>query len=331
VKKITPVIVLGLLIFILVSCGAIYFSWASSPACLQNCQAKIFLINKGESFSLVANRLEKEGLIRSALVFHFIAWQQQSISKIQAGDFRLNPQSPPATIAQNITKGTLDIWVTLLEGWRREEIAQKLSSQGLTAFDEDDFLLLTKNLEGQLFPDTYLIPREAGAEKIVNILTQNFQKKVSEVDKKTLIMASIIEREIRNSQDRKIISGILWKRLENNWPLQADATVQYAIASAKCKVQTTVSSQSRESVKCEDWWPKNLTKSDLAIKSPYNTYLNRGLPPAPISNPGLGAIEAAIAPLSSDFWFYLSDKDGATHYARTDAEQAENIQKYLLP
>jgi UPF0755 protein len=322
VKKITPVIILGFLIFLLVSCGAIYFSWGSSPACLQNCQPKIFLINKGESFSSVANRLEKEGFIRSALIFHFIAWREQSINKIQAGDFRLNPQSSPETIAQNITKGTLDIWVTLLEGWRREEIAQKLSSQGLTAFKTDEFLALTKNLEGRLFPDTYLIPREATAEKIVNILTQNFQKKVSEVDKDTLVMASIIEREIRNSQDRKIISGILWKRLKNNWPLQADATVQYAVASSKCKLLNA---------NCSDWWPHNLTKQDLAIKSAYNTYLNQGLPPAPIANPGLGAIEAAMAPLSSDYWFYLSDSDGVTHYARTDQEQAQNIQKYLLP
>lgn len=323
-KKITPVIILGLMLFLLIACGAIYFSWAVSPSCSQNCQPKIFLINKGESFSSVANRLEEEGLIRSALVFHFIAWQQQTIDKIQAGDFRLNPQSPPAQIAQNITKGTLDIWVTLLEGWRREEIAQKLSLQGLTVFKQDEFLLLTKNLEGQLFPDTYLIPREATAERIVKILTQNFQKKVPEVDKNTLIMASIIEREIRNPQDRKIISGILWKRLENNWPLQADATVQYAVSSAKCKSQIA---------NCTDWWLHNynLTKSDLAIKSPYNTYINQGLPPEPISNPGLDAIEAALAPLSSDYWFYLSDKDGVTHYARTDAEQTENIQKYILP
>lgn len=322
-KKITPVIIFGLMLFLLIACGAIYFSWAIAPSCSQNCQPKIFLINKGESFSSVANRLEEEGLIRSALVFHFIAWREQSIDKVQAGDFRLNPKDSPSIIAQNITKGMLDVWVTLLEGWRREEIAQKISTLGLTAFKQDEFFLLTKNLEGQLFPDTYLIPREATAEKIVNILTQNFQKKVSEVDKETLVMASIIEREIRNPQDRKIISGILWKRLENNWPLQADATVQYAVSSAKCKLPNA---------KCSDWWPQNLTKSDLAIKSAYNTYLNQGLPPAPISNPGLGAIEAAMSPLSSDYWFYLSDKDGVTtHYARTDAEQAQNIQKYLLP
>lgn len=328
-KKLTPVIVFVFLIFFIVVGGVTYFSWATSSVCSQNCQPKIFIINKGESFTSVANRLEKEGLIRSAAVFHFIAWRQQSINKIQAGDFRLNPQSQPAQIAQNITKGTLDIWITIIEGWRREEIAQKLSSQGLTAFKEDEFLLLTKNLEGQLFPDTYLIPREATAEKIVNIMTQNFQKKAPEIDKKTLIIASIIEREIRNSQDRKIIAGILWKRLENNWPLQADATVQYAIASAKCGGLPAGMAGRR--VECGDWWPHNLTKTDLAIKSPYNTYVKRGLPPEPIANPGLDAIEAAISPLSSDYWFYLSDKDGVTHYARTDAEQADNIQKYLLP
>lgn len=321
-KKITPVIVFVFLIFLIVVSGVIYFSWATSSACSQNCQPQVFVVKKGESFTSVANRLEKEGLIRSAMIFYFVAWQKQTVNKIQAGDFRLNPQMAPSEIAQSLTKGTLDIWVTIIEGWRREEIAEKLAASGLSSFKETDFLLLTKDLEGKLFPDTYLIPRQADAEKIVSLLTQNFQKKVKDVDQKTLIMASIIEREIRNPQDRKIISGILWKRLGNNWPLQADATVQYAVSSVKCKVL---------SVKCEDWWPHNLTKRDLAIKSPYNTYLNRGLPPAPISSPGLGAIEAAIAPLSSDYWFYLSDKDGVTHYARTDAEQADNIQKYLLP
>lgn len=321
-KKITPVIFLGILLFVVILGGAAYFSWATFPLCSKNCQSKIFLVKKGESFTSVANRLEKEGLIRSAAVFHFISWQEQSINKIQAGDFRLSPQDSPAEIALKITKGTLDVWLTFLEGWRREEIAKKISSAGLVNFKTEDFLLLTKDLEGQLFPDTYLIPRDANAEKIANILHQNYQKKVLNVEQNTLIMASIIEREIKNPQDRKIISGILWKRLKNNWPLQADATVQYAVASAKCRLR---------SAECEDWWPKNLTKADLAIKSSFNTYLHQGLPPAPISNPGLNAIEAAISPLSSDYWFYLSDSEGVTHYAKTDEEQAANIQKYLLP
>lgn len=136
-----------------------------------------------------------------------------------------------------------------------------------------------------------------------------------------LILASIVEREVKFNNDRPIVAGILLKRLEKNWPLQADATVQYAIASAKCK---------GKSAKCGNWWPKNLTREDLKIKSPYNTYLYPGLPPGPICNPGLAAIEAVLNPVGSEYWFYLSDEEGKMHYAKTAEEHEENISKYLL-
>jgi UPF0755 protein len=279
------------------------------------------VVNRGESFSSIANRLEKENILRSAAIFHLIALKEGTINKVQAGDFRLNPQMTPLEIGLELTHGTLDSWVTILEGWRREEIAQKLRNSGLTDFDSDLFLKNTQKLEGQLFPDTYLIPKTATSDQIIQILNNNFKKKVPQTSSENLIMASIVEREIRGSTDQKIVAGILLKRLKNDWPLQADATVQYAVASNQCKVL---------SVKCEDWWPHNLSKIDLAIKSPYNTYLNRGLPPSPICNPGLSAIQAVLNPTVTDYWFYLADSNGVTHYAKTDLEQAENIRKYLL-
>jgi UPF0755 protein len=279
------------------------------------------VVNRGESFSSIANRLEKENIIRSAAIFHLIALKEGTINKVQAGDFRLNPQMTPLEIGLELTHGTLDSWVTILEGWRREEIAQKLSNSGLIDFDIDLFLKNTQKLEGQLFPDTYLIPKIATSDQIIQILNNNFKKKVASTSNENLIMASIVEREIRGSVDQKIVAGILLKRLNNNWPLQTDATVQYAVASANCKSQIA---------NCPDWWPHNLSKIDLAIKSPYNTYLNRGLPPSPICNPGLSAIQAVLNPTATDYWFYLADSNGVTHYAKTDLEQAENIRKYIL-
>ena len=320
-KTIKPQTILLVLLLFFLTISSSYWSWASSSVCQNNCTPKIFVVSRGESFSSIANRLEKENIIRSAAVFHLLALKEGIINKVQAGDFRLNPQMSPLEVARELTHGTLDSWVTILEGWRREEIAQKLSQSGLINFDIENFLKYTQKLEGQLFPDTYLIPKTATNEQIVQILTNNFQKKAGQPGNDTLILASVVEREIRGTQDRKIVAGILLKRLKNNWPLQADATVQYAAASAKCKVL---------SVKCEDWWPQSLTKTDLAIKSPYNTYLNRGLPPSPICNPGISAIQAVLNPTTTDYWFYLADSNGVTHYAKTDLEQAENIRLYIL-
>lgn len=278
------------------------------------------MVEKGESLGSVSQRLENEHLVRSSLAFQILATKEGITRKIQAGDFRLNPKMAPLEITRELTHGTLDRWVTIIEGLRREQIAEKLSESGLEKFSKEEFLEETKNLEGKLFPDTYLIPRDADAKKIVEILTKNFQKKTPLPSREVLILASIVEREARSKEDRPIVAGILLKRLARDWPLQADATIQYALASAKCIAH---------SAECE-WWPKKLTREDLKIKSPYNTYLYSGLPPTPICNPGLAAIEAVLNPAETDYWFYLSDSQGKMHYAKTAEEHEENISKYLL-
>ncbi|MBI4033134.1 MAG: endolytic transglycosylase MltG, partial [Candidatus Blackburnbacteria bacterium] len=139
-------------------------------------------------------------------------------------------------------------------------------------------------------------------------------------------LASIVERETLTDEERPIVAGILLKRLEAGWPLQADATLQYAIASVNCTLRKETSAA--QSVKCEDWWPIP-SSEDKKIKSLYNTYLNRGLPPGPIANPGLSSIKAVVSPQDSPYWFYLHDGNGKIHYAKTSEEHAENIRKYL--
>ena len=307
--------------------GLLFFWWslALSPVCSVNCQNQVFVVYKGEGISSVADRLNKAKFIRDPFVFKAISFYLKINNQIQAGDYRLSPQMSVSEIAKELTHGTIDVWVTLVEGWRREQTAEKIAQSGLDNFDKKEFLEKTKNLEGELFPDTYLIPKIADTAKIIDIITRNFNKKVESVPKNTLILASIIEREVPHQEDRPIIAGILLKRLKASWPLQIDATVQYALASAKCMVPL----QGEQSTKC-DWWPKNLTKTDLLIKSPYNSYLNRGLPPAPSSSPGLDAIKAAQNPVQTDYWYYLSDSSGITHYAKTIEEHNQNIQKYLL-
>jgi len=273
----------------------------------------------------IAQNLEEEGLVRSSLAFQFIAAKLGISRQIQAGDFRLNPGMSLEEIAQELTLGTLDRWITLIEGWRREQMAAEIAAElegEKSLFNQVEFLNLTKNLEGKLFPDTYLIPKEVDAQKVVNYLTANFDKKTKDlnVNQQTLILASIVEREAKFAEDRPIVAGILLNRLNSGMPLQADATVQYAIATKRCSLGVN---------SCDKWWPKSLTKEDLRINSPYNTYLYTGLPPAPICNPGMASIKASLNPQKTDYWFYLSGEEGQTHYAKTFEEHNANIERYL--
>ncbi len=295
------------------------------------CEEKTFVIRKGEDLSSIAKRLQKENLIRSALAFKILILKENLAGKIQAGSFSLNSSLTPKEISFLLTHGTQDIWLTFPEGWRKEEFSQRLKSN-LENFDSSQFFQLVENHEGELFPDTYLIPKEASPSVIFNLFLKNFQKKFNEEliflaeksglsQKQVLILASIVERETRQEEDRPIVAGILLKRWREDWPLQADATIQYEMGSRRC--------QGKEGQKC-DWW-KPVTKKDLNIDSPYNTYKYKGLPPTPICNPGLSSIKAVIFPKDSDYWFYLSDSSGKIHYAKKREEHNNKIKKYLLP
>jgi UPF0755 protein len=129
-----------------------------------------------------------------------------------------------------------------------------------------------------------------------------------------MVLASLVEREGRTAKDRPVIAGILLRRLKADWPLQVDATLQYALGYQASD---------------KTWWKKELTDDDKKINSPYNTYMNTGLPPQPICNPGMESIQAAIYPTSSEYWYYIHDPTGAVHYARTIAEHEANVAKYL--
>ena len=297
----------------------------------EQCKEKIFIVRKGESLSSVAKRLQQEGLIRDDLAFKLIVLSQGLTQKIQAGSFSLSASLTPREIGFNLTHGTNDVWLTFPEGWRKEEFAQRLKAN-LNNFDSEQFLQLALTHEGELFPDTYLISKQASPAAVFNLFYNNFQKKFDKElenslaklgwnKKEVLILASLVEREVKNDQDRPLVAGILVKRLKAGWPLQVDAALQYAIGSEKCKQKI------KEDEKC-DWWDP-VKKEDLSIDSPYNTYKNKGLPPTPICNPGLASIKAVIDPQESDYWFYLSDGQGKIHFARTMEEHQKNIEEYL--
>jgi len=327
-KKFSLVILL--LIAVIIG-GFFWWQWATSPVSEKPGQSQIFVIHKGEGLSLIAQRLKNAGLIKDASAFKILILAKGLSGQIQAGDFRVNPSWSAEEIAYLLTHGSLDIWLTFPEGWRREEFGRRLAAN-LEEFSYPQFLEQTDELEGYLFPDTYLIPKDASPSAVTKIFTNNFERKYSlglqlAAEKKGLtenqviILASIVERESKAEKDRPIVAGILLKRWQENWLLQADATVQYSLGSERCNQSIELPRE------CNYWEP--VKKADLEVDSPYNTYEYRGLPPGPICNPGLASIEAVIYPQETDYWFYLSDKQGRIHYAKTDEEHEENIERYL--
>ena len=327
-KKFSLFFIPLLFLIILLGGGLFWWSWANNASVSQSVNLESFVIKKGESISSIAQRLEEKKLIRSALAFKIKVRFSKLENKIQAGSFSLKSSLALQEILSILTHGTTDLWLTFPEGWRKEEFAQRLGAN-LSDFNTEEFLNLAENYEGELFPDTYLLPKEASPSVMLKFFLNNFQKKFTSdlesiltksglTKKEALILASLIERETKSDQDRPIVAGILLNRLRADWPLQIDATLQYALANLRCS-----------SLKNDcDWWVVP-TVADKKIVSPYNTYLNKGLPPAPICNPGLSSIKAVVYPQDSNYWFYISDLKGQMHYARTIEEHNANIQKYL--
>lgn len=314
-----PAIAIGL-------AGATIAWWALQPADAAAAENKTFTIAPGTSTTAIANKLESEGLIRSAYAFKFVVWKDKLTNKIQAGSFQLNASDTPAEIATALTQGTEDVWVTVREGLRATEIGELLD-QELENFDSTstDFAELCLENEGYLFPETYLVPREYSTASMCNylraqfdlVMTEEWQQAIESqgwTQREIVTLASIIEREARNPADMKIVSGILRNRLEIGMPLQVDATLQYAKGY-------------NESTK--SWWSPP-TAADKAVDSPYNSYTNTGLTPGPISNPGKNALEAAIFPTANDNLYYISNSDGSEmHYAETYEQHMVNIDRYL--
>lgn len=301
--------------------GLFWWVFGLQPVDVSNKEKVYFVVNKGDGLSEIASRLKEESLIKDPFLFKILSFVLGTASKMKMGGYYLSPSMESKEITQMLTKGVNDQWVTIIEGLRSEEIGELLIKKGF-AINPEEWVKTINNskLEGKLFPDSYLFPRGANQTTILKIIQKNFQKKVADEFKDSvLILASIVERETKTKEDKEMVAGILLSRIEKGWPLQVDATVQYAVTSKKCSILKSP---------C-DWWPHNLTKEDLKINSLYNTYLHKGLPPTPICNPGLVSIKAVVNPQNSNYWYYISGKDGKMHYAKTAEEHQQNIQKYL--
>lgn len=308
------------LLFLIIGGIAAWWVTAIAPVDVSDSSPHIFVVEPGDGVRAIANNLKKQGLINNTVAFFLIVRQQGLDNKIQAGDFRLSKNMNMQTIAENLTHGSLDTWVTFPEGLRAEEIAETLKEK-IPTYD-DSWREALIQYEGYLFPDTYLIPTDATIDQIITIMTNNFEAKYSTLTgsrqnhytKEELVtIASMVEREARLDEDRPLVASVIFNRLEVGMGLYIDATVQYAIGDEK------------------KWWP-TLTDSprNIAPNSPYNTYRHAGLPPTPISNPGFAVLEAVVNAPDTNYVYYITDKTGTNRYAATLEQHNANIAKYGL-
>ncbi len=351
---IVAVFLLGLLIF-----GGVYFAWTTvtdifQPVDTGQGKTIAFVIQSNESTLTIADGLQAKGLIRNALAFRLWARIKGLDTRLQAGAYNLNTSMTIDAIISQLLNAQPDYAVvTIPEGWRIEQMAQRLGAAGLPRFRVQDFLKYTKipaqfpdapkypilksipqgdSMEGLLFPDTYLIPVNATAQDVVNMMLTEFTDKVQKnhldvVAKKNrlslyqmVILASIVEREVIFASDRPLVASVYWNRIyrPNNETLgflDADPTVQYARDS---QPGTTVY-----------WKPLQDSGRNIDPTSLWNTYTHKGLPPTPVCSPGLASMEAAASPASTDYYFFLSKKDGHNVYDKTQADFNRDVQKYL--
>jgi len=316
-KKLFLLVILIIIASIL---GMFWWKNGLSPASPNDKTFHIFVVPKGEEIREIANKLKTKNLIKDPIIFFLMIKKLGLDKKIEAGDFRLSPSMSAEEIAQNLTHGTVDLWVTIPEGQRAEEIADTLE-KNVPNYQSSWRNQLVEH-EGYLFPDTYLIPKDADINLIINIMKNNFDKKFESIKnpnsnlstQQIVIIASMIEREAKFQKDRPLVASVVLNRLKLSMALQIDATVQYSLGYQKDEKR---------------WWKKNLTLEDLNINSSYNTYKNIGLPPAPIANPGLDALQGVLNPALTDYLYYISDKSGHLHFAKTLEAHNLNIQKYV--
>lgn len=311
----------------------------SSPAGVDS-RLITFTVQPGEPVGQIATRLQRQGLVRDAELFRLYLRYNGMDSGVEAGVFDLRKTMNMAQIATVLQRGQRgdEVTLTVPEGRRLEEVAQSVSQQ--LSINADEFSKLASSpqefatefpflaelpagatLEGYLFPDTYRFTRDATARDVIERMLANFNQQISQAmrDKlaaqgrtlfQAVILASIVEREAVVASERPAIAGVYFNRLQSNMALDADPTVQYAMGYQQAQ---------------GTWWNLELTQDDYrTVESPYNTYLNPGLPPGPICSPGLSSLAAAVEPASSPYYFFRAScsGDGTHMFSKTLEEHA---------
>jgi len=275
----------------------------------------IFEVRQGETTSQIAERLDELNIISNPRRFSIAARLAKLDTKLQSGVYRLHTYMDEDSVLEVLSSGSIaTISVTIPEGLTLTGITERLvkacvvDSAAFYAAATDSSLLSEYNVpfgsfEGILYPDTYKFPVVVSEEMVVRIMASRFFDVAGPFMKNLsldtlVIMASIVEREAYLDSERRVVASVFWNRLHKGMALESCATVEYALPEHK----------------------ENLTYADLRISSPYNTYLNQGLPPGPICSPGKASLSAAANPAKTDYLYFVSKGDGSHHFSRTAAE-----------
>ncbi len=343
-----------ILFVVIILAIAIVIGWAFKIVFFSqkgNGQIKDFIVKEGEGVNQISQDLKSEELIDNSFIFETWVWLKGSENKIQAGDHKIKDTWSISQITNALISGNTienETNITIIEGWNLWEIADYLEKQNIAQLDDflslvgypaidydrnpdlprpEDFsgdypFLASKprnlSLEGYLFPDTYRIFKNSKVETIVRKMLDNFGQKVTpemmtEIKKQgktlheILTLASIIEKEANTLENKKRVAGVYYNRLDKGIALQADPTVNYITGKKTDRP----------------------TYEDLENDNPYNTYLYPGLPPGPITNPGLDSIMAAIYPENNDYYYFINTPDGDMVFAKTFEEHKQNRLKYF--
>jgi UPF0755 protein len=296
---------------------------------------RTFAISNGSSVALVSRELQEKGIIRNAGIFRALVRMRYPQRTVKAGDYTIVGSFTMLDLAARVVEGMprKEITIRFTEGWAIADIAEYLDGLGIVS--KGDFLTATLtdyrsvfpflpkhpgplSLEGYLFPDTYRIYEDSTASDIIRKALENFSRHYSgemrestEQQLKTIheitTLASLLEKEVKKTTDRRKVADIFYRRITAGMPLQADSTINYITGKSDPQARL----------------------DDLAIESSYNTYAHKGLPPGPIGNPGLDALRSALTPLENPYWFFLTTPEGDVIYSKTFEEHVRNKVRYL--
>lgn len=347
-------VILFALIVIGVGAGIAYFVLGESRPIVGNIadplapmdandgEKQVVTVPPGSTAAEIGTVLQQRGLVRSGLLFRLAVDQAGVGSSLAAGDYELSRSMSTAEIIQVLAHGQVKrgLVATIPEGWRSEQIADRLEANGVSSRDE--FLRaiaapvsvpgvavlgdpMPQRLEGYLFPDTYEVPARVSGTRAAELMVRMFQQRLGSALRagdssltpfQVLTLAAIVEREAKVPAERATIASVYLNRLSSSLPLQADPTVQYAVAS-----------RDGASAAAYGYWKTALTEADLGVDSPYNTYVYPGLPPGPICNPGEASVRAVLQPAHTAYLYFVAQTDGSgTHlFARTLDEHNANV------
>jgi len=328
-----------LLLIIFIILLVLFYGWQGIylPRNPNSEESKLFLVEKGKGVKEISSALQEQGFIKDRNLFNLYIFWKQAGNKLQAGEYLLSFSMAVPEIMDKLVSGEItEKKITIIEGWSKNEIAQYLENEQM--FSAEDFLEIVADrssefsqkynflksipkgldLEGYLFPDTYQVDKSIDPEDMVEVMLENFDSKLSpelkmEIEKQEksvfeiVTIASLLEKEVRTIEDKKIVSGILRERMRLGIPLQIDATIAYITGKKTTKI----------------------SKEETQVDSPYNTYKYRGLPLGPICNSGFESILASVYYEDSDYLYYLSTPEGETIFSRTLKEHNIAKVKYL--